>query len=127
MWGDKVTGGCAQSSIPPDVLIKIYVDIKITWGVLNLRSPYLLWLIKLPAGAAGNCHKTSGTRKPLEINAAYKIWPEISGTWGRSNSPSESQPTSTCKPLRTKAKENSTSKRGRPSGGCETDCDLAPS
>jgi len=39
----------------PDVLTKNYADIKINWGVLNLSSPYLPWLVKLPAGAVSNC------------------------------------------------------------------------
>jgi hypothetical protein len=66
MWGDQVTGGCTQSSILPEVLAKIYADIKIAGG-FYLTSPCLLWLVKLTAGAAGNRWNTSGATNPIVI------------------------------------------------------------
>ena len=107
----------------PDVLTKNYADIKINWGVLNLSSPYLPWLVKLPAGAVSNCPEQLNEPETPE---ATKSGPKSLERRGRSNSPSESCQLPDCKPLKTNVMVDSTSKRDSSSGGCETNCDIAP-
>jgi hypothetical protein len=91
-------------------------------GSLSQSSPYLPWLVKLLAGAAGNRGATS-----FNIGApCVKSDRRINGTLGRCNSPSESSQRPTCKSLKTIAENHFTSKRASPLEGCAADCNLAP-
>jgi hypothetical protein len=66
MWGDQVTGHCAQFSIPPGCSAKlvkenlnadhVYLDNAFTGGeICQSKITLLTKVLKLPAGAAGNC------------------------------------------------------------------------
>jgi hypothetical protein len=107
----------------PDVLTKNYADIKINWGVLNLSSPYFAVAGQV---ACGGCKQLPEQLNGPETPEATKSGPKSLERRGRSNSPSESCQLPDCKPLKTNVMVDSTSKRDSSSGGCETNCDIAP-
>jgi hypothetical protein len=99
---------------------------EINWGCLSQSSPYLPWLVKLLAGAAGNRRNTSGATG-FNIGApCVKSDAESMEHWeGAIRLPKASQ-RHTCKSLKTMAENHFTSKRARPLEGCAADCNLEP-